>query len=671
MPSGSFFDGSYHSVVVTWNGTTEVIFIDGVNVAQRNPVTAPSVGAANFVVGKTIGDANFKGWLDDVLIASRALSAAEITNLLSGAFSGSLASVLPTSTALQVAPGATLDLNGVNQQVGSLADSGGAGGSVVNGNTGAVSVLALSPDGTAAFSGQIQGGGALGPLGLIKNGAGAQTLSGSNTYAGGTLINYGTLVANSTTALGASTGSLVVSAGGVLQANTNIALGTVSIAGGTIGGVGAATTLTAGGFTSTGGTVFVRLAGAGGLTHTGGTLSLYGNNTYAGATVVSSGTLRLAGIPAGTQAYYTFDNAANVGQDFSGNGNTLVTASGAPAYTNSGKFAGALYLDGNSTLTPASGQFPTGIPTNNSPYTVAAWIKPDTGCSLTGGWVGWGNRANSQANNFRLGGANNNVWAYWWNNDFGGAMSSGNFFDGPYHSVVATWDGATEIIFIDGASVAQRTPATLPAVGAANFVVGKTINDANFKGWLDGLLIANRALSPAEITSFQTFSGTCSLPAGAALRVAAGAVMDLNGNSQSVASLSGGGAVTGGTLTVTGCLTPGDTNTVISALTVHAGLVLSANATNVFDSTQATSDVVRVAGTLTLQGPNAVQISFTGARPPAREVALFTFNTLIGATNLANWSVSGCPSGYKAKLIARTSAIVLSVNPTGTLIMER
>ena len=63
---------------------------------------------------------------------------------------------LPNSTALSIASGATLDINGCAQQVGSLANSGGAGGTITN--TGSVdNTLTVSGSGGTLFSGVIAG----------------------------------------------------------------------------------------------------------------------------------------------------------------------------------------------------------------------------------------------------------------------------------------------------------------------------------------------------------------------------------------------------------------------------------------------------------------------------------------------------------------------------------
>ena len=202
--------------------------------------------------------------------------------------------------------------------------------------------------------------------------------------------------------------------------------------------------------------------------------------------------------PDGTAVFYQFDNPDALGEDGSGNANTLVTATGAPAYSSSGKFGGALYLNGSSTMNQG-GEFPTGVPTGNSPYTIALWEKDD-GSTGNGGFVGWGNQATNQCNNFRFSG-NNYLVNYWWGgNDWGLSGLSTNPKDGAWHHLVITWDGATRTMYVDGDNVGTRPGSGLNAQ-ASHFVVGKTIADAHFKGWIDDLLIASRAFDPTEVTS--------------------------------------------------------------------------------------------------------------------------------------------------------------------------
>ncbi len=137
-------------------------------------------------------------------------------------------------------------------------------------------------------TGSISGGGT---AGLIKTGSGNLTLSGTNTYTGGTHFNGGFTIINSTAAVGDSVlgatgagnglsfngGSVLFNTVGGLTTNRDILL---EAGGGTVTGL---TATTLGGVISGSGS-FTQLAfGA------AGTLTLTGANTYTGATVTRSG----------------------------------------------------------------------------------------------------------------------------------------------------------------------------------------------------------------------------------------------------------------------------------------------------------------------------------------------------------------------------------------------
>jgi autotransporter-associated beta strand protein len=92
------------------------------------------------------------------------------------------AGALSPASALGLAAGATLDLNGFSQAVGSLA---GAGGTVM---LGAGTLTAGVDNASTAFAGAITGTG-----GLVKDGAGALALSGANAYTGPTRVMAGVL----------------------------------------------------------------------------------------------------------------------------------------------------------------------------------------------------------------------------------------------------------------------------------------------------------------------------------------------------------------------------------------------------------------------------------------------------------------------------------------------
>ena len=488
-----------------------------------------------------------------------------------------------------------------------------------------------------------------------KTGGGTLVLGGANTYSGGTLVNDGTVIVSNSAALG--TGPVTLS-GGTL----NVATGTWSIA----NIVNAASNVTI----HTEGTLvlFGAITNSGSLVKTGtGTLVLGGSNSYSGATMVNEGTLQLnVRLPGETAALWHFNNPSCLGEDSSTNGNTLIGTTGAPAYNDNGKFGGALYLDGSSTLMNAA--FPKGVPTGSSPYTIALWEK-DNGSGNTGGFIGWGTAGqNSKANNLRFNG-NNALINYWYGNDLIVSGLSVNPKDGNWHHIAVTWDGYNQAMYVDGTVVTNTTRTGLN-VGTTGFIVGRTLNDANFKGWMDDLLVASRALSQSEILSVMgngyMDANVRPLPVNTALTLASGATLDLNGNSQTIADLRGCGTVTGGVLTVTGTLAPGGTNAV-GTLTIYGRLALNENAAIDWNFGDGLQDLVQVNGTLALPDCATVVISRTAGSSAAQPklAVLVSCTEPLAQTDLSGWTATGESGTWSVKTVGNQ---VVAIRQTGTLL---
>ena len=117
--------------------------------------------------------------------------------------------LLPAATALTIASGGVLDLDGSNQTVGSL--SGLAGAIVVNNSSGTnTSTLTVNlSSGATTFAGNIIGNT------LLAISGGELTLSGTDTYTGGTTVSGGTLDIAVPSALSGS-GLVTIAAGGRL-----------------------------------------------------------------------------------------------------------------------------------------------------------------------------------------------------------------------------------------------------------------------------------------------------------------------------------------------------------------------------------------------------------------------------------------------------------------------
>lgn len=199
----------------------------------------------------------------------------------------------------------TLILTGLNNYTGGTAINGGVlqvagngslgnvagalsfdGGTLRNTNNFAMARSVTINQGGATFDAQgnlilsqpIDGAGA-----LTKTGAGTLFITGTNTYAGGTAINGGTVSVSSDANLGDAAGALSLD-GGTLRNSAAFA----SARGVTLGS-GGGTFDTVDDLTLSG-----SIAGAGALTKTdAGALVLAADNTYAGGTTIAGGVLQL------------------------------------------------------------------------------------------------------------------------------------------------------------------------------------------------------------------------------------------------------------------------------------------------------------------------------------------------------------------------------------------
>ncbi len=159
-------------------------------------------------------------------------------------------------------------------------------GWALSGNIGVTGSVVFNQAGPVTLSNVITGAGS-----VIQNGTGALTLTGTNTYSGGTTISAGTLSISAEANLGAASGALTFDGGTLQVTGTGLTSTSRTINWGANGG----------GFDIVEGNasfgVGQALAGPGALTKEGaGTLVLSGANTYAGGTNNNAGTLVLDAI---------------------------------------------------------------------------------------------------------------------------------------------------------------------------------------------------------------------------------------------------------------------------------------------------------------------------------------------------------------------------------------
>jgi fibronectin-binding autotransporter adhesin len=139
------------------------------------------------------------------------------------------------NSAVAVAGGATLSLNGRSVSIGSLTGAG----TVNNGST-TNATLTVGGDNTSTlFAGNIVNGSA-GALSLNKVGTGTLTLAANNTYTGSTTVTNGVLTVNSDAALGGGSvtatalGTLAFSATTTTSRSINLGSGTLAVSAGAV-----------------------------------------------------------------------------------------------------------------------------------------------------------------------------------------------------------------------------------------------------------------------------------------------------------------------------------------------------------------------------------------------------------------------------------------------------
>ena len=236
--------------------------------------------------------------------------------------------------------GGTLDLRGLSTTMGAVRSLGATPGAGLITNSGtALAGLTVDFDvASTQFGGVIRNG--TGALALTKAGTGSWTLSGANSYSGGTTLAGGVLSVSAAANLGS--GSLTFAGGTLSNSRDIITRRNVAL----VGGGGSFNT--AGGYFTLNGSV----SGAGGLTKTGGNiLTLAGAQTYTGASKVNAGMLKFSadGANASSVASSSFMVAAGATLLFSDTQTVAAPITGGGTLVH--EFAGATTLTGAATHT--------------------------------------------------------------------------------------------------------------------------------------------------------------------------------------------------------------------------------------------------------------------------------------------------------------------------------
>jgi len=182
---------------------------------------------------------------------------------------------------LSVASGAVVDLGTTSQRLVTLSGSG-----TITGESGSIT---FAPSNAISYAGTIGGQKA-----VVQNGSGTTTLTGSNSYTGGTIVSAGTLVAGSSNALGANLSPLSVRGGTLDLGGGSLTMGLVTLTAGEIsnGSFSSTNHLKASVASGQQATISATLAGNMGFCKLGaGTLNLL-SAMPTGTNIVMSGTLK-------------------------------------------------------------------------------------------------------------------------------------------------------------------------------------------------------------------------------------------------------------------------------------------------------------------------------------------------------------------------------------------
>lgn len=413
------------------------------------------------------------------------------------------------------------------------------------------------PSGNSTFRGGNVTGNIAGVSGaaLRKAGTGTLTLSGTNTYDGGTTVTGGVLAINSDAALGS--GSLTLD-GGQLRNTADV----ISSRGVTLGASG-------GTFYAAGGYLILTslVSGEGALTHVGGLLTLTGAQTYAGATVVQGGTLKVEN---GSLASPSAAVSAGASLLFAGSGSYTGSITGAGALVK--ELGGTLTLTGNNSL------FSGGITVNGGILLMGSNTALGSGpVAINGGTLDLNGRSQTTSGFSGSGGAIG----------FGTLIST--------QSGTSTFSGA-----VNDSQIMLNGAGTLTLAGSTDNVAGTAVVNA-------GVLVLGKS-SSASVHAVGTAGTGLTVNTGGTARLGgsggdqiyyrasvtlnSGGVLDLNGRSEGFNRLVGNGAVLNSAASTTATLTLGEDNgnaTFSGTLMDGAGTVaLSKSGT----------------GTLTLSGSN-------------------------------------------------------------------
>jgi autotransporter-associated beta strand protein len=516
------------------------------------------------------------------------------THVDAGTLRAGAANAFSAFSAHNVALNAILDLNNLNQTVGSLAGAG-------NVALGTATLTAGSNNSSTTFSGVMSGTG-----GFTKQGTGTQTFSGANTYGGATNVSAGTLQTGAANAFSAfSAHNVALNA--LLDLN-NFSQTVGSLAGAGNVALGNAT-LTTGGDDSS--TAFSGvMSGSGGFTKQGaGTQTFSGANTYQGATNVNAGALQ-AGAANAFSAFSAHSVALNAILDLNNFSQTVGSLAGAG---NVALGTAALTAGGDNSSTTFSG-----VMSGSGGFT-----KQGSGTQTFSGANTYGGATNVSAGTLQAGAAN--------------AFSSFSVHNVALNALLDLNSFSQTVGSLAGAGNV--------ALGSATLTAGGNNSSTTFSGVMSG-----SGGFTKQGAGTQTFDGTNKTYSGDT-NVNGGSLLVNTTLTQSNTFVNAGGTF-GGTgvvqnVTVNGGMFAPGSGTPGSQMTVNGNIDFSGGGIyRVFiDPATVSSAIVNGAATLS---NGVVQAQLAPGSFVARQYTILTASGGLGGTQFTG--VTGNPAGFTMAL---------------------
>ena len=173
-----------------------------------------------------------------------------------------------------------------------------------------------------------------------------------------------------------------------------------------------------------------------------------------------------------------------------------------------------------------------------------------------------------------------------------------------------------------------------PSAGGVDGTTGLGVaySNAASGGWQSLTDNGNFLDAGKSTASYLSPSGT--------VRVAIGGVLDLSGSTQTVAGVSGEGVITNGLLKVSGQISPAGAG-ILGDLQVKGGLTVETGAVQNWDFSNDDADLVAVSGVLTLPAEASLNLNaLAGSSYHGQRVVLYTFGSYSGATDLRGWTLN-------------------------------